>query len=144
VTHRYTLHVTIARGELAYDAGLPRHDSTGGIHRAHEIPPSPPRASSASPIIKRDDTMTEQELIDTINALIDADWQAGTPALIPEDIAWRAIDRCGDGAFTTEAVTDLVLQILTARCEPWKISPGTRPACARGKTAWYLSRPSPA
>ena len=51
--------------------------------------------------------MTEQKLIDTINALIDADLQAECPALKPKDLARRAIDRCGEGVFTTEAVTDL-------------------------------------
>lgn len=70
--------------------------------------------------------MTEQDLIDTINALIDADVQAECPALKPKDIARRALDRCG-GVFEPEAVADLTAQILSARCEPWKWPPGARP-----------------
>lgn len=70
--------------------------------------------------------MTEQELIDTINALIDADVQAGCPELRPKDIARRALDRCGE-VFEPEAVADLADQILSARCEPWKWPPGARP-----------------
>jgi hypothetical protein len=63
--------------------------------------------------------MTEQGLIDTINALIDADTQGECPTSSPKDLARRAIDRRGEGVFTTQAVTDLVCQILTVRCEPW-------------------------
>jgi hypothetical protein len=70
--------------------------------------------------------MTEQQLIDTINALIDADVQGVCPALKPKDIARRALDRCGE-VFEPEAVADLAAQILSARCEPWKWPPGARP-----------------
>jgi hypothetical protein len=78
--------------------------------------------------------MTEQDLIDTINALIDAGVRGECTVLNPKDIARRAIDRCGEGVFTTEAVTDLVCQIFTIRCEPRKVLPGTRrqaKQCAR-------------
>ncbi|MGH8570403.1 MAG: hypothetical protein ACREXU_20965, partial [Gammaproteobacteria bacterium] len=51
-------------------------------------------------------------LIDIINAIIDADVQGDWQVLRPEDIARRAIERCGEGVFEAEAVTDLVSQIL--------------------------------
>ncbi|MGH8490528.1 MAG: hypothetical protein ACREXS_17090 [Gammaproteobacteria bacterium] len=56
-------------------------------------------------------------LIDIINAIIDADVQGDWQVLRPEDIARRAIERCGEGVFEAEAVTDLVSQIFSARCE---------------------------
>ena len=86
--------------------------------------------------------MTEQKLIDTINTLIDADVQAEI-ILNPKDIARRAIDRCGEGVFTTEAVTDLVCQILTVRCEPWKVLPGTRPRLRAWKEGVERLTPKP-
>ena len=71
--------------------------------------------------------MTEQELINTINALIDEGVQAGRPALRPKDIARRALAASIEGVFTMEAVTELVCQILTIRCEPWHAPPGSSP-----------------
>jgi hypothetical protein len=71
--------------------------------------------------------MTEQELINTINALIDKDPQAECSVLDPKYLARRAIDRCGEGVFEEAAVADLAHQILTIRCEPWMVLPGTKP-----------------
>lgn len=88
--------------------------------------------------------MTEQELIDTINALIDADVQGECPALRPKDIARRAIDQCGGDAFATEeAVTDLVQQIFIARCEPWQLPPGARPHLREWKDGVVPLAPKP-
>jgi len=87
--------------------------------------------------------MTERELIDIINALIDADTQGECPVLNPKDIARRAIDRCGEGVFTTEAVTDLVCQIFTIRCEPWKGLPGTTPRLREWKEGVVRLAPKP-
>lgn len=71
--------------------------------------------------------MNEQKLIDIINGIIEADVEAECPALRPKDIARRAIERCGKGVLEPEAVNDLVAQILSARCEPWRWPPGARP-----------------
>lgn len=63
--------------------------------------------------------MTEQLLIEIINTLIDAELEAGSRRLKPDDIARRAIEQCGgEGVFTIEAVTGLVNQICSFRFEP--------------------------
>jgi hypothetical protein len=67
--------------------------------------------------------MNEEELIGIISELIDAH----VGVMDSEDIARRALDRCGEGIFEREAVIDLAAQILSARCEPWKWPPGARP-----------------
>jgi hypothetical protein len=61
--------------------------------------------------------MTEKELIDTINALIDADVQAGTE-MTSRDLARRAIEHLGEGVVAEGAVADLADQVFAARFEP--------------------------
>jgi hypothetical protein len=65
--------------------------------------------------------MTEQELIDIINALIDADLQGECQALKPKDIARRALD-------AERYSSPSPWPRSSARgCEPWKWPPGARP-----------------
>jgi hypothetical protein len=85
--------------------------------------------------------MTEQELIDVINELIDADARAGAE-MTNTGIARRAIDRC-NGSFPLEAVADLVGQIFTHRFEPWMALPGAKPHL-REWGEGVARRPSPA
>lgn len=74
--------------------------------------------------------ITERDLIDVINQLIDEHMQSGEE-WTSKTLARDAIKRVGEGVVTEGAMIDLARQVNDAR-DPWPALPGTEPRLREG------------